>query len=320
MTAELGYPRWREQFVLSREERALGRHSDMVRDIRRGALVPVVRGAYRRAADVTTDPQRLADDAALAHVRAIHLVAAEPPVFAGLSAAAIWGLPVVGAWPERAQVATATARGGRSNVHVSRSIVGHPVRHVTIGGLRVTGLARTVVDIGRTCTLETAVVAADAALRGSDEQSHGVARRPVPIAVLWSELGRLASAPGVAKCRRVLALANELSASPGESLSRVTMIRLGLPHPVLQHNFTDQHGTMTVDFWWPAARVIGEFDGVAKYVRDEYAGSKSVAEVVLAEKAREDRLRALNTTVVRWGWAEAASRARLWDRLGSKLV
>ena len=77
---------------------------------------------------------------------------------------------------------------------------------------------------------------------------------------------------------------------------------------------------MTVDFWWPATRVIGEFDGVAKYVRDEYAGSKSVAEVVLAEKTREDRLRALNTTVVRWGWAEAASRARLWDRLGSKLV
>jgi len=97
------------------------------------------------------------------------------------------------------------------------------------------------------------------------------------------------------------------------------MLTLGLPRPILQHDFFDKHGRMTVDFWWPEFRLIGEFDGAAKYLREEYSGEKSIAERLLDEKAREDRLRALDTTVVRWGWAEASSRSKLWERLGSRL-
>jgi hypothetical protein len=319
MTTQLGYPHWRDQFVLSREERALERHSEMVRDIRRGALVPVTRGVYRHTTAVTRDEHRAAEDAALARVRAAHLVAAEPPVFAALSAAAIWGLPVIGPWPERVQTASAQANGGRSNVHVTRSIVGHPVRCVTVDGLSVTTLARTVIDVGRTSSFETAVVIADAALRGAAGGAHGARRRAVSITALWAELARLGSAPGVAKCGRVLSFANAKAASPGESLSRVTMLKLGLSEPILQHDFFDREGRMAVDFWWPDFRVIGEFDGAGKYLREEFSGGKSTAELLLDEKAREDRLRALDTTVVRWGWAQASSRSKLWERLGRRL-
>ena len=42
-----------------------------------------------------------------------------------------------------------------------------------------------------------------------------------------------------------------------------------------------------------------------KYVREEYARGRSVADVVLAEKKRENRLRALGLTVVRWDWDDA---------------
>jgi very-short-patch-repair endonuclease len=76
---------------------------------------------------------------------------------------------------------------------------------------------------------------------------------------------------------------------------------------------------MTVDFWWPSARVIGEFDGKGKYLREEYSGGRSIADIVIDEKLREDRLRALGATVVRWGWSEAASSARLLARLGNRL-
>ena len=53
------------------------------------------------------------------------------------------------------------------------------------------------------------------------------------------------------------------------------------------------------------ASLVGEFDGRGKYLRDEYTKGRSPADVVLAEKERENRIRAPGPTVVRWGWEEA---------------
>lgn len=47
------------------------------------------------------------------------------------------------------------------------------------------------------------------------------------------------------------------------------------------------------DFFWPELGVIGEFDGDAKYLDENLLGGQSTQEAVLAEKKREDRLRAL---------------------------
>ncbi|MBO9705833.1 MAG: hypothetical protein J7474_10025 [Arthrobacter sp.] len=99
---------------------------------------------------------------------------------------------------------------------------------------------------------------------------------------------------------------------PGESLSRVAMHRLGFPRPELQARFTDRAGLIGyTDFCWRSAKVIGEFDGRDKYVKPEYLRGRSTSDVVMAEKTREDRLRRLGFTVVRWVWADVQNPERL---------
>ncbi|QTF70735.1 type IV toxin-antitoxin system AbiEi family antitoxin domain-containing protein [Arthrobacter woluwensis] len=99
---------------------------------------------------------------------------------------------------------------------------------------------------------------------------------------------------------------------PGESLSRVAMHRLGFPRPELQTRFADRVGLIGyTDFCWRSARVIGEFDGREKYVKPEYLRGPSTSDIVIAEKTREDRLRHLGFTVVRWVWADVQNPERL---------
>ena len=89
-----------------------------------------------------------------------------------------------------------------------------------------------------------------------------------------------------------------------------------MPAPVLQEAFYDERGKIgVVDFWWPDCKLVGEFDGRGKYLRDEYLSGRSTADAVLAEKAREDRLRALGLTIVRWDWATALDLALLEAKL-----
>jgi hypothetical protein len=96
------------------------------------------------------------------------------------------------------------------------------------------------------------------------------------------------------------------------------MWRLGAPSPILQQRFDDEGGLIGfVDFWWPTQKVVGEFDGRGKYLRDEFTRGKTTAEVVLDEKRREDRLRGLGFRVVRWGWSEAQSLPALERKLAS---
>ena len=94
------------------------------------------------------------------------------------------------------------------------------------------------------------------------------------------------------------------------------MHQLSFPPPVLQQKWRLPDGSVAyTDFWWPAFELIGEFDGHAKYVRHEYAGSRSPADLVLAEKAREDALRSLGPRVTRWGWETASDPAALHAHL-----
>ena len=104
---------------------------------------------------------------------------------------------------------------------------------------------------------------------------------------------------GIGTVRRALPLVRAGAQSPLESLSRLRLVREGLPEPELQVRFDDDQGLIGyVDMWWPHLGVIGEADGLSKYqTRDD----------LLREKAREDRLRALGLVVVRWTWREIMS-------------
>jgi hypothetical protein len=305
---QLDDPPWRHEFVLARDLRALGRHSELVHDVRQARLTPVVRGAYRRADAVETDEQRRDDDAYLARIRAAQLLAGQRLVFRAFSAARIWGLPMVGRWPRPVEIVGIHADGGRSNSTLARSYLGYPAPSTERDGLGVTTLARTVVDVARKGGFGQAVAMADAALHGQEPTEHRTERASLSLAELSAELAGLDRAPGTAKARGVLGFADGSAESPGESISRAGMHLLGLPPPITQVAFVDSLGLIgIVDFWWPEFGLIGEFDGVGKYLRDEFTAERSPAAIVMEEKRREDRLRALGHTVTRWGWSTALS-------------
>ena len=242
------------------------------------------------------------EHAALVHATGLCLDR-ENPVFAVTSAAAVWGLPRIEKWPDAVRVLVATEERGRGSSLV-RPHVGREADTVRMGDIRVTSAARTIVDLARTGTLHTAVAAADHALRHElcsfDELMAEV--DAVPPRVRGRNTARL-----------VGALADPLSMSAGESLSRVQMFLLNLPKPELQKEIRDAAGLVGfVDFGWEG--VVGEFDGKVKYRVAEGASPADAGEVVWREKQREDRLRRQGR-VARWTWAIALDRARLGARL-----
>lgn len=81
------------------------------------------------------------------------------------------------------------------------------------------------------------------------------------------------------------------------SLARVAFEAVGLPAPEQQVKIYDRKGLIgVVDFLWEEQATIGEFDGRLKYT------GQPNADVLYAEKRREDRLRALGFEVVRFGY------------------
>lgn len=79
------------------------------------------------------------------------------------------------------------------------------------------------------------------------------------------------------------------------------MIELGIPLPALQVTLYDRHGEEVArpDFDWAEQGLVGEFDGAVKYGRLLGPG-QDLVDVILAEKAREERIRRQGRWVVRW--------------------
>lgn len=236
--------------------------------------------------------------AALVHATMRTHGAGESVRFAGESAAAVLGLPRITAWPTT--VRHLVTRRGVSGSSVLRPLLGAESECVRVHGALVTPPARTVVDLARHGTLEDAVTAADYCLR------HGLCT-PDDLAAEVALVPRRAR--GRALATTVIALADGLSMSPGESCSRVQMFRLRIPRPRLQVSFRDADGHIgDVDFWWVGT--VGEFDGRTKYRLSAGASHEEAGRVLWAEKKREDRLRR-HTRVARWVWADLVRPDRL---------
>ena len=283
-------------------------------ELRRGGVDPqrapgwhrVRRGVWMDAATWlgSTPEQR---HAALVHATALVCGADESTVFALESAAAVWGLPRVEAWPTTVRTLVTSGRPrGSSGV---RPHLGAEAVPVLVRGIHLTSVARTVIDLARTSSLPSAVAAADAALRqGMCTRSELVAEADaVPARVRGRPLASL-----------VADLADPGSMSVGESLSRVQMFRSGLPRPRLQVEHVDGAGLIgVVDFDWDG--VVGEFDGKVKYRVPPDADPQDAAEIVWREKRREDRLR-VRCRVVRWTWDVALAADRLAGMLAAQGV
>lgn len=223
------------------------------------------------------------------------------PLFSRESAALLWRLPI-GVLPETVQVNIPPGSGQRSHGLVRRRLF--PCLEDggdLIEGLSVTGKIQTAVELTISQSFPWAIAAMDRLL------GDGAKVEEVRVAIL-----RMPTRPGPRKPSMVLELASAQSMSVGESISRANINLAGLPAPSLQRCFLDGHGLIGfTDFYWEEFGLVGEFDGRMKYRKDEYLRGRDPAEVVIAEKEREDRLRALGLKVTRWTWETAISSEKL---------
>ncbi|MDP9737628.1 hypothetical protein [Curtobacterium sp. 260] len=257
--------------------------------VRHGELVRVTHGVAvdARGWRAATVPERQRVE-----LEAVITTVGEWRVLSHRSAALLWGLPDVDR-PDRRVHATDPLLG---TTHSGRRVVRHAAAleddEVTdVDGRRVTTPLRTVVDVVRSTSYEHGVAVLDHVLREhlleADEIRRAFAAWPTP--------------RGMTKARRALRFADPRAESPGESVNRVRLDEDGFPPPVLQQAF----GRFRVDFWWPRAGIVGEFDGLEKY---------DGPDAVRREKAREQvlLLRPEVRRVVRWGgWSEVRTPGRL---------
>lgn len=170
---------------------------------------------------------------------------------------------------------------------------------VEVEGHRVTSLERSAVDSCLILNRAQGLILMDHALR------LGARREALELQCM-----QLCGTSGVATLRKVLALADPLSESPGETLARDFIRRVRLPAPVLQFKVRSRLGTSRLDFAWPERRVALEFDGRIKYF--DYAPT---AEVIFAERQREKALIELGWRFVRIEWRDLFRERELKARL-----
>lgn len=291
-----------ERFYLSSEAERIGAGRELRRAAARGELTRIASGIYVDSADWAA----LGRDER--YLRLVHAVSARhsDEQLSHDSAAALWQLPGLGSWPARVHVTADRDDSRRSTSLLLRHRLGRDDGGLNLGGLPVTSLARTIVDIARTAPFARAVGMADAALRGAPH------RAPVTKDDLLSCLWRSPHPSGRARVLGVIDFADERAETLGESLSRTQFHALGLPRPQLQRVFSDDQGDMAVDFYFREFDLVAEFDGDKKYLRTrQFHPELSEVEIVLAEKRRENRLRRQVGDVMRVEWREALDRRRL---------
>lgn len=228
----------------------------------------------------------------------------EHDVLSHESACAVLGLPVVGDWPLRVQVADPSVTGTRvSSWFVRHGSEGRPpVVHSDPHGRPTTTPSRTAIDLAVARPLLVALPVVDHVLRW----------RQATAVDLRQELDLLRT-KGRTKAATALGMGSALSDSPAESVCRVRFVQLGAPVPVQQHVFARSgERTAVVDFWFPDQGVVVEVDGRAKY-----GEGPDAAAAHWQEKQREDFLRSFPEvrTVVRVVWSDLMAPERLRAKL-----
>jgi very-short-patch-repair endonuclease len=173
-------------------------------------------------------------------------------VVSGRSAGVLWGVPIAGPDDDVEFTLAPDRRAGTMRgVRVTRRTL--PADEVTRrGGVRVTTVGRTALDLARIQPLEEAVVALDQFLRAG--------------LVTLDQLRASAAAaggPGCRHIRRAADLADGLAESPQETRVRLLLRGSRLPRPTAQYTVRGSDGRFLarVDFAWPDARVAVEYEG-----------------------------------------------------------
>lgn len=240
---------------------------------------------------------------------AAHLLMARAHLLSHDSAARGWGLALLGT-NDLSHVTRPGVGGSRTEHGVKHHLARvQPARVGQIGGVPLTGLARTGLDVAREHGFEAGVVTLDAARRMNATATE-----------FRAELALMRSWPGVVQARAAYEFSDPGAESPGESLTRIVVAELGVGHPTTQ--FAVEVAGRPA---WCDLRVgchVFEFDGRVKYRRADRGGlaTRELEEVLWHEKLRENAIRAHGLGVSRIVWSELFGVARrgLLERLRSE--
>lgn len=278
------------------------------RAVRGGILVRPARGLYavrstwaplelwRRHHLLSRAAARLTPDAILSHA----------------SLAAVEGLPHPAYPPEQVSMTLLDdARTSRADDWRRFHRGATPPEHVEIrGGLPRLVRARTVVDCAREMHGRDALAIADGALR-----SGGVTLDSLLAMRLHQRRW-----PHITRMDELLLLADGRRENWLESASALSMSRWGMPDPVPQVEVFSRAGEFLgrVDKLWPELGVVGEADGLGKYLL-EGTEEATVLSTLSAEQSRQSDLECEGLTVIRWTTAEAVSGEAIHSRLAPYL-
>jgi hypothetical protein len=209
------------------------------------------------------------------------------------SAAAVLGLPLFGE-PRDIHVYAPDGRSSRRFgdvlVHTSAS----PRTVMSVGGIHVTSVVDSVVDLVRVLPPAHGLAVADAAV--SPRQGGTLTAEE-----LLAYDRELPSRRGRARARWMWERVDGAAESPAESVSRAVIEWCGYETPELQRTFRYEGCTDRSDFFFPRSNAVGEADGWGKYqLEDPAVASRRLQ----AEKRREDRLRRGGHGIARWDLAD----------------
>ena len=161
-------------------------------------------------------------------------------------------------------------------------------------GVPCTSLERTTFDAIRALSREAAVAFADAALRqvAWSEDGYDLGIGEAWRARMLERVGRLPGARGIRQAGEVIRFADGRAELPGESVTRLQLARLGFTRFGLQVPVPGPSGSdYRVDLDIEEVATFLEFDGQGKYLEESLRSGRSLDEVLLAEKRREDWIR-----------------------------
>jgi hypothetical protein len=265
---------------------------DLSKLVRSGTFRRLRRGLYARAAAWPNRPdeQHIALTSALLDQQDGRWAASHH------SAALLHGLPVWGCpLGEVHMVPVQSSRRGRSSAVMMHSPLPAEAQVHTGGGVLVRPEVAAL-QIAMRFGVEAGVVTLDAGL-------HAEVFDRVQLA---QALDLLNGRKHVRWARRAAALADSRSESVGESRLRFRLHLLGFAGLEPQVEIRDRRGFVgRVDLYDAESFTAVEFDGLVKYRGGDGA------EVVVKEKRREDRLRAVDIGVARFVWRELDDMAYL---------
>ncbi|MCD2440873.1 hypothetical protein LQ757_01160 [Agromyces sp. SYSU K20354] len=289
------------------------------RRVNAGTLVRVRAGAYAVPEELAAANARRGE---LARIEAVVGTRRSRVVLSHEAAAVVWGIPRIGPAPDAVELVDARSTRPRSMNGVRwRRTPFDAAEVVERNGFLVTGLLQTLTDLVCDRDFVNAVVALDASTGAFLRSGAFVVARGVPIERVTQRLREFGRRTGARAALRAIEFADHRAESPGESLSRAQMHLLGYPPPELQVVFDRADGGIDrVDFDWPEFGAFGEFDGDLKYLDPRYRGGRTLEQVILDEKKRDQRIGTRHRRrSAHWDWKVAMrprSLAGVLDDLG----